>query len=57
LIIDCLAADRQHAFRSTAAVAHPGGHHPAPRNAVTLLQLSFGTHGRRGLSRGRRRSS
>lgn len=55
--IDCLAADRQHAFRSRAAATHPGGHHPTPRNAVTLLQRSFGTHGRRRPTRGRRRSS
>jgi hypothetical protein len=40
-VIARLAADRQYAFRSSAALGQPGGHHAAPRNDFSPLQRSF----------------
>ena len=41
-IIARLAADRQYAFRSSAALGQPGGHHPVPRHddqpAATIIR-------------------
>ena len=48
-----LAADRQHAFRTTAAADRPGGHHPT-RSYNTVLQRSFATSRPRRTARGRR---
>jgi hypothetical protein len=52
-IIARLAADRQHSFRSAAAVDQPGGHRPT-RSFDTVLQRSFATSRSRRTSRGRR---
>lgn len=41
-IIARLAADRQNAYRTTAAADQPGGHHPT-RSYNTVLQRSFAT--------------
>jgi hypothetical protein len=48
-----LAADRQHAFRSAAAITQPGGHHPT-RSYNTVLQHSFAPRRPRRPVRGRR---
>ncbi len=52
-IVDRLVADRQHAFRSAAAVTHPRGHRPA-RSYDTVLRSSFATSRSRRTARGRR---
>jgi hypothetical protein len=52
-IVDHLVADRQHAIRSAAAVAQPGGHHPT-RSYDTVLRRSFAPHRPRRPVRGRR---
>ena len=53
-IVTRFAADRQHAFRSTASSGEPGGYHPAPRRPLTPLERSFATYRRRQPGRGRR---
>lgn len=56
-IIARVAADRQYAFRSTAAADHHGGHHPVLRPDINPLQRAFATSRPRRSSWGRRWST
>jgi hypothetical protein len=53
-IVARLAADRQYAFRSSAAARQPGGHHPVSRDDISPLQRSFSTSRPRRPAWGRR---
>ena len=52
-VVDRLVADRQHAFRSAAAVGQPDGHNPT-QSYDTVLRRSFAPHRPRRPVRGRR---